>query len=247
MDRKRIISFCEEYLATKDFEDYCHNGLQVEGATNVVKIVSGVSLSVRLIEAAIAEQAQLLIVHHGIFGNHIGTKPQIKGSLRKRLGLLLTHDINLAGFHLPLDAHPEIGNNVSLCRLFGIENLEKFDVGFSGELDKAIPRADFVALVDRTLASTSYVLGSGPDMVKRVAVISGGSSPDYAKAAERACDTFVCGDMRESIVRGAEEIGINVINAGHYNTEKLGIMNLGALLEKEFGIEHMFVDVPCEI
>lgn len=234
-------------MKVKDVEDHCHNGLQVEGAKEVKKIVTGVSLSKKLIEAAIEKKAQMIMVHHGLFRSLFELR-QIKGIFRNRLKLLLANDINLVGFHLPLDAHPEIGNNISLCKLLGVlKNTEPFDVGFIGELAEEMNFADFVNLVNEKLNVKAYSLPAGPVNSKKIAIISGGASPDYKEAAELGADTYICGDVREEIPRGVEEIGINFINAGHYNTEKLGVKNLGELIAKEFDLEVEFVDIANEI
>lgn len=253
VERNKIVKFCEEYLKTKDFKDYCHNGLQVEGTAKVKKVITGVSLSKQLIEKAIEKKAGMIIVHHGLFSSQIGSPPQINGVLKGRLKLLLENDINLCGFHLPLDSHPEIGNNISLLRLFGLKKVGVIntpnygDIGFLGELDKPICFDSFVEMVNSKLNTNSYIIAAGPKEVKRVGIISGGALPEFALAAELGADTYICGDIRESIVRQVEEMGINFLNAGHYNTEKLGIQNLGNLVADKFGIKVEFVDIPCEI
>jgi len=246
MNRNEIVKFCEEYLKTKDFEDFCHNGLQVEGVSEVNKIVTGVSLSKKLIEEAVAKKAAMIIVHHGIFNNQIGTPVIVKGVFRNRLKMLLENDINLCGFHLPLDAHPEIGNNISLSRLLGLKNIKPLYVGFFGEVDD-LDVNEFIGKVEEKVETKTFSILAGSEIVKKVGIISGGSSPYYQKALEQGVDTFICGDMRENIVREAEEAEINIINAGHYNTEKLGIKNLGEIISEKFDIEVEFVDVPNEI
>jgi len=248
MERNQIVKFCEEYLKVKDFDDFCHNGLQVEGAAEVKKIITGVTLSQKLIEAAIEKKAQMIIVHHGLFVKYLGDKPEIKGVWRNRLKMLLTNDINLCGFHLPLDAHPDIGNNISICRLLGItKNVQPIDVGFIGELPKAMAFAGFVSLVKEKINPQVNALNCGQDLVKKIGVISGGASGDIHLIAEAGADTFLAGDIRESVVRPIEELKMNFINAGHYNTETFGIKNLGDLVAKKFGVDVEFVDIPCEI
>ncbi|MBU4256995.1 Nif3-like dinuclear metal center hexameric protein [Patescibacteria group bacterium] len=245
--RNKIVEFCEDYLKVKDFTDYCVNGLQVEGVEEVDKIVIGVSISKQLIKSAINKKAQMIIVHHGIFKDQVGTPPKFTGYLRNRLKIILENDINLCGFHLPLDAQPQIGNNISLCKLLGIMKTKPFNVGFIGELKRETNFQDFVKNVNKKLNTQSCIIAAGPRKVKRIGVISGGSSPDFKFAAELGADTYLCGDIREDVVRAVEEIGVNFINAGHYNTEKLGIQNLGNLIAKKFGIEVEFIDVPCDI
>ncbi len=245
--RNKIIEYLNEYLKAKDFQDYCVNGLQIEGNENVSKIITGVTLSRRLINEAINKKAEMIIVHHGFFVRDIPSPLQLKGLYKERVKTILLHDMNLAGYHLPLDAHPVIGNNINLARLFGVKKCKPFDVGFLGELEKEMDLEDFVKLVDNKLNVKSYALSYGKKKVKKIAIISGGSSPSFEEAFNLSADVFVGGDIREEVVRKIEEIGFNFINAGHYNTEKLGIQNLGKLVEKKFNIKAEFVDVPCEI
>jgi dinuclear metal center YbgI/SA1388 family protein len=247
VDRNKIVGFCEEYLKVKDFHDYCVNGLQVEGVESVEKIVTGVSLSKKLIEAAIAKKAQMLLVHHGIFKDLIGDPPTVKGYIKNRLKLILENNISLLGFHLPLDAHPIIGNNICLCRLLGVKNTKPLDVGYIGELSGTKDFKILVKEVDKKLNVKSFALAFGPKKIKKIAIISGGASPDFEIAKEAGADVFICGDMREQIPSASEEVGISIINAGHYNTEKLGIENLGKLIAKKFKVSAEFVDVPNEI
>lgn len=246
-DRNKIIKFCEEYLKVADFSDGCVNGLQVEGKQEVGKIITGVTFSQKLLEQAVEKQADMIMVHHGLFGKHIGELPQIKGFIKGRLKNLLGNDINLAGFHLPLDAHPEIGNNISLAKKLGLRNLKEFDIGFIGELEEPVNFNDFSQTVKEKLNSNIYTINAGPEKAHKVGVVSGGASPEFKAAAEQGADTYISGDIRESEVRAIEETGINFINAGHYNTEKLGIYNLGELLKNKFNIEVEFIDIPCDV
>lgn len=253
VETKKIVKFCEDYLKVKDFEDYCVNGLQVEGAAKISKIITGVSLSEKLIKAAIKKQAKMIIVHHGIFGSQIDKPPQIKGIVKNRLKLLLENNINLLGFHLPLDAHPVIGNNISLLKLLNLKKPEKFyspgygEIAYMGELDRSVKFNDFVESVNSKLKTNSYIMAAGSKTVRKVAVASGGASPDYKAAAEIGADVFLTGDVRESVVRAVEEARINFISAGHYNTEKLGVKNLGNLIAKKFKIKVEFIDIPCDV
>ena len=250
---KKIIEYCEKYLETDKWHDYCHNGLQVEGAAKVGKFISGVSLSRDLVNYAIKKNVRLIIVHHGIFQSDVPSIPQFKGILRERLKLLLSNNINLLGFHLPLDAHPVIGNNISLLKLFGLKKTDEIDspgygaIGYIGEYGEAMKRDDFINLVNDRLETSSYVIPAGPNRIRRVGIVSGGAEGDYAIAAEMGADTFLCGQIKENVVRAIEETKINFINAGHYNTEKLGVQNLGNLIAKKFGIKHEFVDIPCDV
>lgn len=246
-NRDKIVKFCEEYLQVKNFKDYCHNGLQVEGDDKISKIITGVSFSQKLIKVAVEKNAQMIIVHHGIFSSKTSSLPQFKGVLKNRLKSLLENNINLCGFHLPLDAHPVIGNNISICKLLNIQKTEPFYVGFIGELKKQIKFSDFVKSVNKKLNTNSYIISAGQKNIKKIGVISGGASPEFKQAVELGADTYLCGDIREEVVRAVEEAEINFINAGHYNTEKLGVQNLGNLIAKKFKVKVEFVDIPCEI
>ena len=245
--RDKIIQYLNNYLNVKDFEDGCVNGLQVEGKENISKIITGVSLSQRLINKAVKKKAKMIIVHHGFFADAIPSPLLLKGIFKNRIKTILSNDINIAGYHYSLDIHSLIGNNISLCKLFGVEKCEPFDIGFIGQLDKEMDLDEFVGLVDRKLDVKSFVFPFGKKKIKKVAIISGGASPYYKQAFEMGADVFITGDMRENIVRETEEIGINIINAGHYNTEKLGVQNLGKLIEKKFKVDVEFVDIPCEV
>jgi len=251
--RNKIIEFCNKYLKADAFNDYCYNGLQIEGREDISKIVTGVSLSKQFIKKAIDENADMIIVHHGLFKSQLGDPPHIIGIFRDRIKLLLEHDINLCGYHLPLDAHPEIGNNVSIARLLELQNLKPLnspyygEIGYIGDLKKEMNFVTFVTYVDKKLHTNSYILAAGHEFVKKVGIISGGSSIEYSSAFEQGADTFITGDIKENIVREIDEIGLNFINAGHYNTEKLGIQNLGKLVSETFNLKVKFIDIPCDV
>jgi len=251
--RDKIVKFCDEYLKVDTFTDYCYNGLQIEGKEYISKIVTGVSLSRQFIEKAIDEKADMIIVHHGLFKNQLGDPPRIIGIFKERIKLLIEHDINLCGYHLPLDAHPEIGNNISLARLLELTNLEHLispyygEIGYIGDLNKDMKFIDFVEYVDKTLHTKSFIIAAGNEWVKKIGIISGGSAIEYSEAYMQGADTYITGEIKENVVREVEETGMNFINAGHYNTEKLGVQNLGKLLSKKFNVEMRFIDIPCEI
>lgn len=258
MDRNKIVKFCEDYLNVKNFNDYCINGLQVEGAEKIEKIITGVSWSKKLIEAAIIKNAQMIMVHHGLFSEYVflssnNKLPQIKGVTRERLKLLLSNNINLCGFHLPLDAHPLIGNNISLLKLLELKKIGELNVpeygtiGFLGEFGKPVLFSQFVKEVNSKLMTKSYIIAAGNKKVKKIAIISGGAAPDFKYAIEQGADVYLCGEIREATVRAVEEAKINFINAGHYNTEKLGIKNLGELVAKKLKVKAEFIDIPNEV
>ncbi len=253
MNRDKIVKFCHDYLEVGKFMDNCVNGLQVEGAHNISKIITGVSLSKKLIGSAIAKNAEMIIVHHGIFSKHIPDPPQFKGFFKKRLKLLLANEINLCGYHLPLDAHPMIGNNISLIKLLGLKKPKTLkhshygEIGYVGEFGKPVDVSDLVKTINLKLQTKCYLVPGGPKKARTVGIIAGSSADELEAVKEAGADTFLTGEIKESAVRASEEAGINFIRAGHYNTEKLGIQNLGNLIAKKFKVKVEFVDIPCEI
>lgn len=245
--RDKIIEYLNEYLKVGDFQDYCVNGLQIEGKENVSRIIIGVSLSQKLTNEAAKRKADMIIVHHGIFLNDVPSPLRLKGLIKERVKMILSNDINLVGYHLPLDAHPKIGNNISLARLFGLKKCKPVYVGFVGELTEEISFKEFVKIIEKKLKVKSFTLPYGKERIKKVGIISGGSSASFEDVFKAGADVFLSGDIKQSEVRKMEEAGINYISAGHYNTEKLGIQNLGKLVEKKFKVKSEFVDVPCEV
>jgi len=252
VSRDKIVSFCSDYLKVENFRDYCHNGLQVSGTDKINKIVTGVTISKKLTESAIQKKADMIIVHHGVFMRSFGEFPVIDGYWRERLKLLLNNDISLCGFHLPLDAHPLIGNNISILKVLGLLKVcgileEGQQIGFVGEYKKAVARDKFIELVDKKLETKSVALNFGSKQIKKVGVISGSASSAWSAVLELGCDTFLTGDLREDIVRPVDESGLNIINAGHYNSERFGIINLGKLIQKKFKVSVEFVEISCSV
>lgn len=242
--RDDIVRFVAELLSVQDFEDECINGLQVEGKPQVSKIALGVSASVRLFQAALDCSADLVMVHHGLFWKSDPRPFALRGVMRKRLGLLLGADVSLLAYHLPLDAHPEVGNNAQLLARLGLTRKQPVYVGYLGSLPEPLALDVFVDRVNALVGAQAQVFPYGPDRVQQVAVVSGGASPEYFMAVDAGADTFLAGDIRENIVRELEEAGINYINAGHYNTERFGIQALGARVRDTFDVEVEFIDVP---
>jgi dinuclear metal center YbgI/SA1388 family protein len=244
-----ILAEADRLLTPELFEDYCPNGLQVPGGGQVSKIATGVSAHAELFERAAAEGAELLLVHHGLFwGTGFET---IDSMLRRRLRILFDADISLAGYHLPLDAHPEIGNNALLGRALGAESLEPFGqhrgrtIGFLASLPGAgTPAAELFVQVEAITAREPLVQGAGPDVVSRLAIVSGSGSDHLEEAAGAGAQALLTGEPTERAMARARELGIHLIAAGHYATETLGIRRLGELLAERFGVEHVFIDVP---
>ena len=251
--RDKIIGYLNKYLKVDDFQDHRFNGLSIEGKENISKIVTGITLSQRLIKKALNRKADMIIIHHGFsFANDLPSQ-SLEGFMKERIKMILCNDISLAGYHLPLDAHPIIGNNVSLAKLFSLEKIRQFDTSFGGdfgtigELKRTIDFENFVELVNKKLEVKSFVLPYGKTKIKKIAIISGSGSKEFGNIYKLGADVYLTGDIKESVVRQIEETGINFINAGHYNTEKLGIQNLGKLVEKKFKVKTEFIDVPCEV
>lgn len=244
VQRDEIIRYLNELLKINEFDDLSMNGLQVAGKEQVARVVLGVSISERLFRAALAEQADMIIVHHGAFWKNVPAPYVLTGLHGRRMSLLIKNDVNLAAYHLPLDAHPELGNNAQLVKRLGLAMVKPVEIGFLGQFSAPVPRQQFVATIDDQLQTTSQVFPFGAAEVRRVLVLSGGSSLYYRLALDNGADTFVGGDIREHLVRELEEVGLNFINAGHYNTEKLGVQALGENLSDQFHLECHFIDIP---
>lgn len=246
--RDEIIGFCDELLEIDRWEDYGPNGLQVPGSEEVGLVVSGVDANLALFREAEAAGAQLILVHHGTFwnsGSRALTQP-----LARRLKLLLGADISLAAYHLPLDAHPEIGNNALICGRLGLRGGEPFGavkgrpIGLAGELHEPLPVSDLLAAVEELTGRGALHLPGGPDRVTRVGVVSGGGGDTLEEAAALGLDALITGEPEEPAPADAREHGIHFIAAGHYATETFGITALGERVAERFGVEHRFIEIP---
>jgi len=245
----QILAEADRLLEPNRFEDYCVNGLQVPGPREIGKLATGVSANAKLFQRAAQERTDLLLVHHGLFwGPGVRT---IDDALASRLRLLFDADIALAAYHLPLDAHPELGNNALLAHALGAEHMVPFGahraqtIGFLATLPGGgLPAAELVAAVAKVTSRPPLLLGEGPDTVERLAIVSGAGS-DYAQeAAAAGAQALLTGEPAERVTATAAELGIHVIAAGHHATETFGIKALGELLAGRFGLEHVFIDVP---
>jgi dinuclear metal center YbgI/SA1388 family protein len=241
--RDEILAFANAYLDLGSYPDYGPMGLQVVGAENVERIACGVSASLELFRRAVAAGAQLLIVHHGLFWDR---DPRIVDrALRARLRVLFDGDLSLAAYHLALDAHPEVGNNVLLCRALGVEPSSRFaEIGFGGALAEPCTIGELAGRVEGELGRSPLVLGAGPERIERVAVCSGGAARYLADAAAERYDVYLTGEPAEPSLVTASEAGVYFVAAGHYATETLGIQALAATLADRFGIDWEFIDIP---
>lgn len=244
VDRDQILNYLNEFLKVQEFDDYCINGLQVEGKAEIKKVICAVSVSQRLFSQAVKRNADLIIVHHGLFWRSDPSPFFITGLLKNRLALLLKNDINLAGYHLPLDAHPKIGNNAQIMKRLNLTPIKPVDVGFLGELKTETDRDGFINLVNAKIDTEAQIFNFGRSKIRRVLVVSGGGSRLYPMALENKVDVFISGEIKENVVRELEESGLNYINAGHYNTEKFGIQALCQQIANQFNLNCEFIDIP---
>jgi dinuclear metal center YbgI/SA1388 family protein len=241
-----ILATLDEALSPGEFDDLGPNGLQVPGAADVTHVVTGVSARRELHERAVELGAEFVLVHHGLFWNFHPTG--LTPLLAERLRPLFKHDINLAAYHLPLDAHPELGNNAILARRLGCENRQPFGrykgtfIGCRGELPGIGPE-ELVARVRAATGREPLLLGAGPDRVRSIGIVSGSAADTLHEAADAGLDAFLTGEPREHITADAEELGMWFVAAGHYATETFGVRALGDLLSQRFGLEHTFVDL----
>jgi dinuclear metal center YbgI/SA1388 family protein len=244
-----ILAESDRLLTPERFEDYCPNGLQVPGSETVETIATGVSAHAELFERAIEAKAGLLLVHHGLFwGAGFQTVDRV---LRRRLKLLLDADLSLAAYHLPLDAHPELGNNALLAKALGAEILAPFGLHRGREIGVLAglpgvgkPAAELFAQIAKLTSQEPLVQGAGPDLVARIAIVSGSGSDHLEEAAAAGAQALLTGEPAERAMAMASELGVHLIAAGHYATETLGIQRLGEHLAQRFGLAHVFIDVP---
>ena len=243
MRRDHLQGEIDTYLDCARFTDYCPNGLQVEGRDEIARIVTGVTASLALIERAIALRADALLVHHGYFWR--GEDLRIIRQKRKRLGLLLAADLNLFAYHLPLDAHGEVGNNVMLARRLGWSVQGRFGKQQLGCLGSA-PQATIGQLaqaIARDLGRTPLVVGEANSPVGTLAWCTGGAQDWIEDAWAAGARTFVSGEISEPTAHFAREMGITYLACGHHATERDGIRALGDYLAAHYGLDHVFIDL----
>jgi dinuclear metal center YbgI/SA1388 family protein len=239
----QLMQFLDELLTPAAFDDLGPNGLQVPGREEVGRVVTGVTAQRALFERAVAERAELVLVHHGLFWrfNPIGLTPL----LAERLRPLFKHDIALAAYHLPLDAHAEVGNNALLADALGASHHVAFgDVGRGATFAGPVAAADLFARVTAATGREPLVFDAGPAQVRRIAIVSGGAASRLDQAIAEGYDAFLTGEPKENVMADAREAGVHFIAAGHYATETFGVRRLGDLLAQRFGIEHVWVDLP---
>jgi dinuclear metal center YbgI/SA1388 family protein len=245
---RELIAHLDDLLESPAFQDYGPNGLQVPGAEEIEHVVTGVSATAELFERAAALDADLVLCHHGLFwGEPAGP---ISPALKRRLQLLFDHDLALAAYHLPLDAHPRLGNNALIATGLGAVGGEPFAVhrgraiGVIADFDPPRPLDQLVADVAALTTREPLVFAAGPDPVRRLGIVSGSAADDIQEAIGLGLDAFLTGEPAERIMAIAQEAGVTFFAAGHYATETFGIRALGEQLAERFGVRHTFVDLP---
>jgi len=241
----------DDLLESPGRPDYGPNGLQVPGADQVELVVTGVSAHRELFEQAAAAGAQMVLCHHGIFwGESAGP---VTEQLKARLKLLFDADMSLAAYHLPLDAHPEVGNNALICEGLGLARNEAFGdakgapVGWIGTAGDPLSIGELVERSTELFGSAPLVFDSGPAEIRRVGILSGGGSSILDEAIALGLDAYVTGEPTEHVMADAREGEIHFIAGGHYASETFGIRRLGDLLAERFGVEHRFIEIPNPI
>jgi len=247
LDRGDLAQYLAETLDINRFRDFCPNGLQVEGRSTIENLVTGVTASRALIEAAISAGADTILVHHGYFWR--GEDARITGQKHQRLKLLLAYDINLFAYHLPLDMHPEFGNNAQLGRVLGLiaeKNFGEDGLGWLGtSAEPAVKTVgDLARVVESRLGRAPLVIGDPEQAIGQVGWCTGAAQSLLGDAIAAGANTYLSGEISEPTVHLARESGVAYLACGHHATERYGIQALGAYIAEKFGIRHQFIDVP---
>ncbi|MCP5107239.1 MAG: Nif3-like dinuclear metal center hexameric protein [bacterium] len=262
--RNKLTQFLSSVYDYKSFEDGCENGLQVEGKEKIEKILFGVSFNQPFLEQVVKEKADAVIVHHGIFQKGVF---KLKGPLKQKIKLLLDNEISLFGIHLPMDAHAELGHNALLLSSICAQGIEPFDLGFSGENAKKYSLDRILEIFHEQLHPESFAAGSksedaifaisvkhgftvlanGPEVPRKMAIVTGGSSGWYEQAIEAGADTFFGGDIKEKIPAISLDTKTNFVNLGHYFSEKPGVLALKKKIEDNFEVQTGYIEIPNPI
>ena len=250
---REVVGFLDATLEIDRFKDFAPNGLQVEGSPEIDSIVTGVSASAELIGRAIEQHADLIVVHHGLIWG--GGLTRIAGPLARRLKLLLGNDVSLAAYHLPLDKHARLGNNVGLCDVLGLgAQREAFGdvrgtpLGLAGTWSTPLTRDEAIHRIAAGIAPPRFVFPHGPSVVRKVGVCSGAASDLLEAAANAGCDLFLTGELAERAGDLSRELQITLVAAGHYATEVFGPMRLADELSHRFGgLSVQFVAAPSPL
>jgi dinuclear metal center YbgI/SA1388 family protein len=242
--RDDLQSHLAQLLAVDRFRDYGPNGLQVEGRSQVHRLISGVTASLALIEAAVLERADAIVVHHGLFWR--GQDGRITGWLRARLAPLLAHGINLFAYHLPLDAHPELGNNAQFGARLGLRADARFgeqDLGFAADAGALASTAALQTAVQQVCRRTPVVAAGDGRVLRRIGWCTGGAQGAFEAAIAAGVDAYITGEISEPQAHIARETGVAFVACGHHATERFGAPAVGAHLAERFALEHRFIDI----
>lgn len=248
MRRDDFSAYLAQYLHVSEFDDDSLNGLQVEGSDDIRTVAFAVSACAEAFAAAVEAGADALVVHHGLLWRGRGPDP-IVGPLRERLRLLLAGGVNLYAFHLPLDAHAEVGNNAAAARALGLEELSPFgeyhgmNIGWRGALHRPEPRDAFVARLEAFYGHEALVVPGGSSSIKTVGIVSGGAAKEAPQAAAAGLDFYVTGEPAEPVTYLCRELGINFAALGHYATERVGVRALMGHLGASLGLEVVFLEL----
>jgi dinuclear metal center YbgI/SA1388 family protein len=247
VDRDDLVTYLDAFLSADAGPDFCPNGLQVEGTPTIRRLVTGVSACQELFQRARKQQADAILVHHGIFWE--GDPRVITGIQRTRVAELIEGNLNLIAYHLPLDRHPEVGNNAVASQRLGLSRLSPFgdysggNLGFSGEFDAPIPIASLLERCQSVFQQEPLCFPEGPELVATVGMISGAAEGSFREAVAAGLDAYITGEASEWVMNVARESGTHFIAAGHYATERLGVQTLGKHLAEKFGLEVCFEEI----
>ncbi|GAB2682929.1 Nif3-like dinuclear metal center hexameric protein [Aliiglaciecola aliphaticivorans] len=247
INNRTLLTYLNQLLKPEKIKDYCPNGLQVEGTPEIRKIVTGVTACQALIDRAVGLNADAIFVHHGYFWR--GENPCIIGMKRQRIKDLINNDINLYGYHLPLDIHPELGNNAQLAKrlnidvIGGLEQKNPQSVAMLGQFEMPLPLHELAINIETSLQRKPQIINAGDHNIKSIAWCTGGGQSYIEMAAEQGVDAFISGEISEQTVHVAREMGIHFIAAGHHATERYGAKAVGEYLARSFDIDVTFVDI----
>ncbi|SAK80233.1 metal-binding protein [Caballeronia arationis] len=244
MDRIELELYLNNLLEIGRFRDYCPNGLQVEGARRIRKLATSVTASLAFLEAAVEWGADAVLVHHGYFWKN--EAPQITGRKYQRVRTLIANDLSLFAYHLPLDSHPELGNNAQIGARLGLIADGRFgeqDLGWIAPLPMPLSLEHFTASVENALGRKPLVLGDANRELRRVAWCTGGAQGYFDDAIAAGADVYLSGEVSEQTMHIAMESGVAYLAAGHHATERYGVQAVGAHLSEQFDIEHLFIDI----
>ncbi|MBA0922332.1 MAG: Nif3-like dinuclear metal center hexameric protein, partial [Nitrosospira sp.] len=243
MKLSELKSYLDQLLNVSHFHDYCPNGLQVEGRNEIYTVITGVTASLNLLQAAVAANADLILVHHGYFWR--GENECVVGMKRHRIALLIENNINLLAYHLPLDAHSVLGNNAQLgCQLDFIESgrFGEQNIAMLGHLSRDITLEELGVKIERVLSRTPLIIGDKAGLIRRIAWCTGAAESYFNEAIRLNVDVFITGEISERNVHVSRECGVGLISAGHHATERYGVKALGEHIAQKFGITHQFID-----